>query len=238
MTDEPGAVARPKVTGCVIAFMEEDRIGDCLRSLSFCDEILVIDSGSDRRAPAGTRCRIAGAGRPWSTRPFPAMSRAEASSRSSRPRHDWVLCLDADERVKPTNCARRSRRSCFERDFEAPGYEVPRSGTTISGRVVQVRGLFWPDRKLRLFDRRRGLRWAAASIRTTASNSHAGLAGPTRLRGAIEHLSATGTSDHHLRHDRLASRRISARDVARPEGRRATLLGPRGPALRRCSSRA
>ena len=36
--------ARPKLSGCVISFREADRIADCVRSLDFCDEVLVVDS--------------------------------------------------------------------------------------------------------------------------------------------------------------------------------------------------
>ena len=37
------------ITGCVISLDEEDRIEHCLRSLSFCDEVVVLDSGSSDR---------------------------------------------------------------------------------------------------------------------------------------------------------------------------------------------
>ena len=40
------AVGRAPLSACIIAFNEADRIGDCVASLSFCDEIVVIDSGS------------------------------------------------------------------------------------------------------------------------------------------------------------------------------------------------
>ena len=34
------------VSGCVICYQEADRIVDCVRSLAFCDEVVVVDSGS------------------------------------------------------------------------------------------------------------------------------------------------------------------------------------------------
>jgi glycosyltransferase involved in cell wall biosynthesis len=36
----------PALSACIIAFNEADRIGDCLASLAFCDEIVVVDSFS------------------------------------------------------------------------------------------------------------------------------------------------------------------------------------------------
>ena len=37
---------RIPLSACVIAFQEADRIGDCLASLAFCDEVVVVDSHS------------------------------------------------------------------------------------------------------------------------------------------------------------------------------------------------
>ena len=45
----PEAGAPVPISGCVLAYQEQDRIADCLRSLSFCDEVLVVDSGSTDR---------------------------------------------------------------------------------------------------------------------------------------------------------------------------------------------
>src|SRR3546814_11351228 len=42
----PPAASRTPLSACIIAFNEADRIGDCLASLAFCDEIVVVDSGS------------------------------------------------------------------------------------------------------------------------------------------------------------------------------------------------
>ena len=37
---------RPRLTACIITLNEADRIEACLDSLAFCDEIVVVDSGS------------------------------------------------------------------------------------------------------------------------------------------------------------------------------------------------
>ena len=39
----------PPISGCVICYQEEDRIADCVRSLAFCSEVIVVDSGSTDR---------------------------------------------------------------------------------------------------------------------------------------------------------------------------------------------
>lgn len=82
------------LTACVITRDEERRLPECLESLAFCDEVIVVDSGSRDR----TReiARAAGARvfeNPW--RGF-AVQRNVALDRAGG---DWVLEIDADERV-------------------------------------------------------------------------------------------------------------------------------------------
>jgi len=82
------------LTACVIARDEEERLPACLESLGFCDEIVVVDSGSRDR----TREIAAAAGakvveHPW--RGF-AVQRNVALDLATG---DWVLEIDADERV-------------------------------------------------------------------------------------------------------------------------------------------
>ena len=84
------------LTACVIARDEERRLPECLESLAFCDEVVVVDSGSRDRtreiaAAAGARVYE----NPW--RGF-AVQRNVALDRASG---DWVLEIDADERVSP-----------------------------------------------------------------------------------------------------------------------------------------
>src|SRR5262245_4741060 len=91
------AVDPTPISGCVIAYQEEDRIGDCVRSLSFCSEVVVVDSGSSDRtrevaAALGARVLV--------NAPFPG-HREQKQRAVAAAVHDWVLCLDADERVTP-----------------------------------------------------------------------------------------------------------------------------------------
>jgi glycosyl transferase family 2 len=84
------------LTACVIARDEEQRLPGCLESLAFCDEVVVVDSGSHDRtreiaATAGARVFE----NPW--RGF-AVQRNVALDHASG---DWVLEIDADERVSP-----------------------------------------------------------------------------------------------------------------------------------------
>lgn len=83
-----------KLTGLIIATDEERDLPGCLESLSFCDELLVIDGGSrdatvQRALDAGARVLV----NPW---PGYAAQRRFGLAAS---RGDWVMAIDADELV-------------------------------------------------------------------------------------------------------------------------------------------
>ena len=90
------ASARPSLSACVITLDEADRIEACLDSLAFCDEVVVVDSGSTD----GTRERAAAKGARVIEHAFQGY-RAQKDFAVLAAAHDWVLCLDADERVTP-----------------------------------------------------------------------------------------------------------------------------------------
>ena len=92
MAPEPG---RTPISGCVISYQEADRIADCVRSLAFCDEVVVVDSGSTD----GTvdLARSLGA-RVVHNAPFPG-HKEQKQIAVDLAAHDWVFCLDADERA-------------------------------------------------------------------------------------------------------------------------------------------
>lgn len=86
-----------KITAVVITQNEEHMIANCLEALKWCDEILVVDSGStDRTAELVSMQGI---------RVIPTSSRqtfAELRNLGLKhAKHPWILYIDADERVTP-----------------------------------------------------------------------------------------------------------------------------------------
>ncbi|MEJ2455480.1 MAG: glycosyltransferase family 2 protein [Candidatus Thiodiazotropha sp.] len=133
-----------QLSAVIITHNEADRIGDCLHSLAFCDEILVVDSGSDD----GTQelCRAAGARVVEQTWLGYGRQKRFAVAQAV---HDWVLCIDADERITPALAdsivSRLQQPDC-------KAYEMPRCNRFM-GRWLR-HGEGYPDLSLRLFDRR------------------------------------------------------------------------------------
>ncbi|MEM7307786.1 MAG: glycosyltransferase family 2 protein [Planctomycetota bacterium] len=140
-----GAPAR--LTACIIALNEADRLGDCLASVAFCDEVVVVDSGSTD----GTQELARQAGARVLERPFDGFG-PQKNFAVAQASHDWVLCLDADERISDGLRARVEEL----RDAGFPGgtgWEVPRLSNYLG---TWVRYGWYPDLQLRLYDRRRG----------------------------------------------------------------------------------
>lgn len=211
---DAAAVAWPTpISACVIAFQEQDRIEDCVRSLSWCDEVLVVDSGStdatrERAAALGARVLV--------NQPFPG-HREQKQWAVDHARHDWVLCLDADERV--TDELRLRLQQLRQAGLAGAGYSMPRRNHYL-GRVVR-RGLFWPDVKLRLFRRDRA-RWGGTNPhdRVEVSGDQAA-SSITELGEPIEHLSYRDFNDHLRTVDSFTA--IAARAM-RAEGRRCSVF--------------
>ncbi len=86
----------PTITACVIARDEAERLPGCLESVSFCDEILLVDSGSvddTVRIAKDAGARVIE--QPWLG--FPAQRNVALENA----RGEWVLEIDADERITP-----------------------------------------------------------------------------------------------------------------------------------------
>ena len=142
---------RPPVSAAIICYNEEANIGRCLDALGWCDEIVVVDSGSTdatleivERYPAAKVF----------SRPFDTYV-AQKNFALDRCTCDWVLSLDADEVATPELI---DEVSCLP--FDAAGYEISRR-PFIGDQEIR-HGTWNPGYKLRLFRRSRG-RWGGSN---------------------------------------------------------------------------
>jgi glycosyltransferase involved in cell wall biosynthesis len=197
----------PRLCACIITFNEADRIAACIDALAFCDEVVVVDSGSTD----ATREIAAARGARVLQRPFDGY-RTQKDFAVRAAAHDWVLCVDADE------CVSAALRASIEaeraRGFPAAGYRFARA-TEYFGAFLR-HGNAYPDRVLRLFDRRRG------GFRGTREiHEHASVDGPVApLAGDLEHRAYRSLGDQLARLERYA-RMMAEHEHAR--GRRAHL---------------
>jgi len=174
------------VSACVITLNEADRIDACLESLGWCEEIVVVDSHSTD----DTRARAAARGARVIERDWPGhAAQKELAIRAAA--HDWVLCLDADERL--SDPLREEIGALRAGGLAgAAGWSMPRCSQYL-GRWIR-HGTWYPDRTLRLFDRRRG-RFVANPDYDL--HEKVVLDGPTGvLRNDLLHVPYRSLSDH------------------------------------------
>ncbi|HKV42588.1 MAG TPA: glycosyltransferase family 2 protein [Blastocatellia bacterium] len=190
-----------KITATVITLNEERNIRAALESLSWADEIVLVDSGStDRTVTIAHEFTNKVIVRPW-----PGYSQ-QKNFAAEQATNDWIFNLDADERVSPKLAAEIHRlKSTVEP--AATGYEMARRVFYL-GRWIKHSG-WYPDYKLRLYDRRSG-RFSGDFVHESVIAD-----GPVeRLAGEILHYTASSASEHHLRMDRyttLAANELLAR---------------------------
>jgi glycosyltransferase involved in cell wall biosynthesis len=198
----------PKISAVLIAQNEADRIGTALRSLAFCDEILVVDGGSRD----DTVAKVREVGARLIERPFDGFV-AQKNFALEHAKNDVVLSLDADEEV--SYALRAEVEGLARRDtLPLAGYRLPRV-TTYMGREIRATD-WYPDWQLRLFDRRRG-RFAGDLVHESVLVE--GAIG--RLRGELIHRPYRDEADHLRRIDRYTS--LWA-DAQFRKGRRASLV--------------
>ena len=138
-----------KLSVTIITRDEEAQIGDCLESVRWADEIIVVDTGSaDRTLEICAKYTPHVYSRPWEGY-APAKNAAIALATG-----DWILSLDADEQVSAG--LRREIAALQQQplDTRANGYAVPRRNY-LWGHWLRYGGLY-PDYQIRLFKRGKG----------------------------------------------------------------------------------
>ncbi|MBS0194214.1 MAG: glycosyltransferase family 2 protein [Proteobacteria bacterium] len=199
-------MSRPPISGVVTTFNNAATLEECLASLAFCEEIVVVDSGStdatlDIARRHGAQIHV---------QPFAGYS-AQKQAAIDLAMHDWVLLLDADEAlVDPA-------RALIEQELTAPraeGYRLPRR-----------EWLFWrwvhprcaPNWQLRLF------RHSCARMNEVPVHAEPAVRGRVRdLRAPLRHR---GETDIAARVDKI--NRYSTGMVGRKRERGTRFVGMR-----------
>jgi len=182
-----------KISAVIITFNEEDRLPDALASLDgVADEIVVVDSYSTDRTVAIARAAQA---RVWQNR-FEDYGQ-QKNFAMGKAAHDWILNLDADERVSPE--LKRALGVLKEKAAPATvaAFAIKRK-TFYLGRWVRHSG-WYPDRKIRVFKK------SAATWQGRIHEKLLVTGEVARLDGDILHFTYRDIGDHVSRLNRYAS---------------------------------
>ena len=198
------------ISAFIVCKNEATSIERCLASLAWCDEIVVVDSGSTDATLeicAKHNCRIAH--REWTGY---VEQKSHALSLCTQP---WILNLDADEEVSPE--LRDEIQAILASDA---GGRVKEGGFELL-RVVFYLGRWWrkggwhPERRLRLARRER-VTWHGEE-----PHEHARVQGAVgRMKGELRHYTYRDIADHVAR---LNAHSSAAARALHKKGRRAGL---------------
>jgi glycosyltransferase involved in cell wall biosynthesis len=194
-----------KITATIITLNEERNIARAIESLRCCDEILILDSGSTDRTlqlAENLGARVFEAG--W--RGYSGQKNWAAEQAAN----DWILSLDADEALSEALEAEIWNLKKSGPSFD--GYTMPRLARYL-GRWILHSG-WYPDRKIRLYDRRKG-RWVGDFVHESVHVD--GRLG--QLESNILHFTCESLSEHVKtmeRYTTLAAQEIAARKIQVP----------------------
>jgi len=187
----------PKLSVTIITRNEEKNLAAALQSVAWADEIVVVDSRStDATVAVARRFTNKVTVRDW---PGYVEQKNHAASLAE---NDWILSLDADERVTPELA--EEIQELFRATPKATGYRIPRVTCYLD---AWLRSTDWyPDHQLRLYDRRRG-QWTGRYVHESVK-----VTGPVRtLRGELTHYPYRDIT-HHVdtinRYTTLAARQL------------------------------
>jgi glycosyltransferase involved in cell wall biosynthesis len=202
-----------KISATLITCDEERNIARAIESLRCCDEIVVVDSGSlDRTVELASNLGARVIENPWKGYAEQKNFAAEQAS------HDWILSLDADEALSEALEAEIWHLKKSPPDCDA--YTVPRMAQYL-GRWILHSG-WYPDRKVRLYDRRRA-HWVGQFVHESVEvNGRLG-----ELQSNLLHFTCSSLSEHMRTLDRYTT--LAAEEIVsqgRKIGYRHLLLNP------------
>ena len=132
----------------ITTYNSESKIVDCIKSVNFADEVIVVDGSSSDNTPKLAKDN----GAKLVKRPNNPMLNKNKNFGFSQARNEWVLSLDSDERVTPE--LKEEILGVVKDKNEKNGYFVPRKNI-IFGKWIEHTG-WYPDYQLRLFKKGKG----------------------------------------------------------------------------------
>jgi len=195
------SASRTLLSAVLITRNAATQLEACLASLAFADEIVVVDSGSeDATCELAERHGARVIEQAWLGFGPQKQFAVEAAA------HDWVLCVDADERVSDALAASIRGALAGPGAPAASVYRMPRRNRFLGRWLAHGEG--YPDWSPRLFDRR-AARWSDDTVHEKVLYATT----PGTLAGDLLHESAE-TLAHYLdkqnRYTTLAAEQLFA----------------------------
>lgn len=139
-----------KISGIIIAKNCENLIGDCLESIDWIDEIIVVDDHSiDKTVEVAKN--------------YKGVRVVEAEGDFSKKRNigakeasgEWLFYIDADERVTPL--LKKEIKNVIKKETKYSAYAIPRRNILLGHEMHH--GGWWPDYVLRLIKKEKFISW-------------------------------------------------------------------------------
>ena len=180
-----------KISATIITFNEERNLPRAIESLRCADEIVVMDSGSnDRTTEIAEKLGARVVESPW---PGYANQKNLAAEQAT---YDWILSIDADESLSEALEGEIWQLKKSGPQFDA--YTMPRLAQYL-GRWIHHSG-WYPDRKVRLYDRRKA-RWEGPYVHESVKvNGRIG-----HLQSNLLHFTCNSLSEHLKTMDRYTT---------------------------------
>ncbi|MCL5069289.1 MAG: glycosyltransferase family 2 protein [Actinobacteria bacterium] len=137
-----------KISAVISAYNEEKKIKDCLESVKWVDEIIFVDNSSEDSTSEIAHKYTSKV----FIRPNNKMLNINKNFGFTKAKNDWILSLDADERISED--LKKEIESLGNREDLFNGYWIPRKNI-IFGKWIKHTG-WYPDYQLRLFKKHKG----------------------------------------------------------------------------------
>ena len=204
---------RMKISATIITFNEQTNIMGAYDSVAWADEVVVVDSNSTDQ----TRELAEACGARVVTNAWPGFG-AQKQFAVDQAKHEWILSLDADERVSDElRDSIQSLRNTKDSEL-ADGYQIARR-TYYQQRWIRGGG-WYPARQLRLFRKSKG-HWKQRHIHESVTMNPG--ARVERLAGDLLHYTSQDAAHHH----RMIGERYAPLAALQmfEDGRRTSVLG-------------
>jgi glycosyltransferase involved in cell wall biosynthesis len=191
------------LSATIITLNEERNLRECLESVRFADEIIVVDSGSrDLTQSIAKEFKAQVFQEPWKG------FAGQKNSAQDKARGPWILNVDADERV--TEALRLEIQKTLKEDPPAAGFRVPRKNY-FCGQWIRHGG-WYPNYQMRLYKKDAG-KFASREV-----HEQVRVKGPVEtLTSPLEHFTYHSISDYIQRMDRYSE--LSARQYLKEDRR-------------------